>query len=146
MSTQLPDEFFTLPDFISETEDADLRTMYFVLVDRLKKDAESSELSTIQWLLLERIAFNYVVIRWRERKMGTTQGFEHTKYHKDFNTYWLAMTQEWRRILEGSSTDERISLMGQVGQALSQAFVGLHPDVSGPMRDRIAKAFEESGL
>lgn len=140
----LPDDLYSLPSVIT---DADLREWFEVIVAKLRDDAAGTSMCTIQELLLERIAYNYVVLRWKEREKGPNGGFEHSKYHKDYNTFWLAMTQEFMRNIRGDKdADVKEQVLRKVGVALSSAFDGLHEDVAGPMKERIASALEGVGL
>lgn len=145
--TELPDSLYTLPDFV---EDPELRLLYEVIVVNLQRDAAHVQMGTIQKLLIERIAYNYIVLRWREQQLhtqSTVGGFEHSKYAKDYNTFWLSMTQEFNRTVRGDAdANAREEILSKVGQAIKDAFDGLHPDVADPMRQRVADALEAAGL
>lgn len=144
----LPGVFHKLPDFLTQGDKhKDLVEMHAVLLKRLQDESIGVGLTTIQQLLLERIAFNYVIVRWRETTMGSDTGFENAKHHKDFNTYWLSMTQEWHRVLQSKTSDHvRHALLEAVGSAMSKAFEGLHEDVALPLKERFASAFADMGL
>lgn len=116
------DAAFTLPDNI---DDADLRELYDVLVVRMRREAEGLAMNTVQILLIERIAYNYVVMRHRERRPTTGPGATaNTRDHKDFNTFWLSMTQEFNRQLNVAKTDIRKQVinefMTKVGSSLAR--------------------------
>jgi hypothetical protein len=110
------DGAFTLPDDIA---DADLRSLYEIVVARMRKEAADLPMNTVQQLLIERIAYNYVVLRSKER--GNLGGFNSTSVQKDFNTFWLSMTQEFNRMLLKSETmngSERKALLREVQQTI----------------------------
>ncbi len=88
------DAAFELPDVI---DDPKLRELYEVLVHRMREEARHLPMNTVQQLLIERIATNYIVLRYKER--GELGGFGSTSVQKDFNTFWLSMTQEFNRML-----------------------------------------------
>lgn len=110
------DTAFTLPDHI---EDAKLRELYEVLVIRMRAEAADLPMNTVQQLLIERIAYNYIVMREKER--GALGGFNNTNSQRDFNTFWLSMTQEFNRMLtkaEVMSGQERKALLREVQQLI----------------------------
>jgi hypothetical protein len=110
------DAAFTLPDHI---EDVKLRELYEVLVNRMRAEAADLPMNTVQQLLIERIAYNYIVMREKER--GALGGFHNTNSQKDFNTFWLSMTQEFNRMLtkaEVMSGQERKALLREVQQLI----------------------------
>lgn len=88
------DTAFSLPENI---EDPKLRELYEVLVSRMRKEAEGLAMNTVQQLLIERIAYNYIVMRSREA--GDLGGFNTASVAKEFNSFWLSMTQEFNRLL-----------------------------------------------
>lgn len=143
---ELPDSLYTLPDFVTNS---DLRELYEVIIARMREEVAHVKLNTIQQLLVERIAYNYIVLRWREvqTSKNLTAGFEHSKYAKDYNTFWLDMTREFNRLVKGDDEDStKRELVDKIGQAISSAFDGLHPDVANPLKVRLAEAFQTVGL
>lgn len=140
---------YSLPNIIREDPTCeDLVELYEVIVARLRAEAASTRMNTIQELLLERIATNYVILRYRERVAAGEGGFEHTTAAKDFNSFWLAMTREFNHVLRADGLDEaeRDSLVQRVGGAIASALDELHPDVAGPLRQRFAEALQNIGL
>lgn len=108
------DAAFTLP---ASLEDTQLRALYEVLVHRMRKEAENLPMNTVQQLLIERIAYNYIVMRSREN--GEFGGFTNANAQKDFNTFWLSMTQEFNRMLgkaEMMGGNERKTLLREIQQ------------------------------
>lgn len=112
------DDAFHLPENI---EDERLRGLYEVLVARMRSEASELPMNTVQQLLIERIAYNYIVLRDREN--GAMGGFATANAQKDFNTFWLSMTQEFNRMLcksETMSGSERKALLREVQQLILQ--------------------------
>lgn len=112
------DAAFELPDFV---EDEKLRGLYEVLVYRMRKEARNLPMNTVQQLLIERIAFNYIIMRLRER--GEMGGFATANASKDFNAFWLSMTQEFNRMLGKSDSmggNERRELLKDIQQLILQ--------------------------
>lgn len=136
------DAAFTLPDVV---EDTALRALYEVLVHRMRKEAENLPMNTVQQLLIERIAFNYIVLRSKER--GEFGGFASTNVQKDFNAFWLSMTQEFNRMLgktEAMNGNERKSLLREIQQlilATVNASVN-DPRTRADLLQNMAAAFE----
>lgn len=113
------DAAFTLPETV---EDVQLRGLYEVLVHRMRKEAENLPMNTVQQLLIERIAYNYIVMRSRER--GELGGFVNSNSQKDFNAFWLSMTQEFNRMLSKTETlggNERKALLREIQQHVLSA-------------------------
>lgn len=121
------DEAFHLPENIEDTR---LRTLYEVLVHRMRTEAKGLPMTTVQQLLIERIAYNYVVMRDREN--GHHGGFQSSTSAKDFNTFWLSMTQEFNRMLtkqETMSGNERKTLLKDIQQTI---FATINKSVQDP--------------
>lgn len=100
-------------------EDLAMKDLYEVLVARMRKEAQDLPMNTVQQLLIERIAYNYIVMRSKER--GDQGGFTTTAAQKDFNTFWLSMTQEFNRMLtksESMNGSERKALLREVQQLI----------------------------
>lgn len=112
------DAAFTLPELV---EDARLRSLYEVLVQRMRKEAEQLPMNTVQQLLIERIAYNYIIMRAREN--GDFGGTGTPSAQKEFNAFWLSMTQEFNRMLskaEQIGGHERKNLLREIQQIILQ--------------------------
>ncbi len=136
------DGAFTLPDSVDNPQ---LRALYEVLVHRMRKEAKDLPMNTVQQLLIERIAFNYIVLRAREA--GELGGFTTAAGQKDYNTFWLSMTQEFNRMLTKTETlsgNERKVLLKQVQQLILQAVnSSVHdPKTRSDLLSNMAAAFE----
>lgn len=110
------DAAFTLPDHI---DDIRMRELYEILISRMREEAKDLPMNTVQQLLIERIAYNYIVMREKER--GLLGGFATTNSQRDFNSFWLSMTQEFNRMLtktEVMTGQERKALLREVQQLI----------------------------
>lgn len=140
------DGVFELPDGV--VEDQDLRTMYEVLVARMRREAEHLPMNTVQQLLIERIAMNYIVLRQKERNpIGSKEGFAHATVQKDFNTFWLSMTKEFNALLGRTDVAMRDAILGEVRDLILRTLAQV-PDseVREDIKARFAMAFEQNGL
>ena len=110
------DAAFHLPESV---EDDRLRALYEVIVHRMREEAKDLPMNTVQQLLIERIANNYVGMRAREN--GDLGGFATANAQKDYNTFWLSMTQEFNRMLCKTETlngSERKNLLKEIQQLI----------------------------
>lgn len=141
------DGVFTLPPGLVESDE--LRHMWEVIVSRMRKEAVHLPMNTVQMLLIERIATNYVILREKENMpLGHSQGFAHATVQKDFNTFWLTMTKEFNALLGRTDTAVRRQAMGEVRDILLSVLEEV--PVSGLSRAELQKKivlkFQEAGL
>lgn len=112
----LPPEMYTLPAEFGD----DLQITYDVIVHNLRLEAQHLDLTTVQELLVERIAFNYCALRHRER----TDGFTHEAAQRQLNSFWLDMTKEFNRLIQQNRQSDRdalvIKVAGIVRDVISQ--------------------------
>ncbi len=135
------DMFFTLPEWIDSFE---LRSGYEIIVARMRKEAEHVPLNTIQNLLIERVAFNYVALKYMEKTMvGEAGGFESTDVLKNWNTYWLKMTAEFNNLLVRFKPDDRKAVIGQVKDIIITVLNTIEDDtVRISVLTRLGRAFD----
>jgi len=138
------DEVFTLPDNVPEK----WKGVYEVLVVRLRREAAMLSMSTINLLLIERIAYNYVVLRTKEAIPAGSQGaFSHATQQKEFNSFWLAMTQEFNRQTRQVDAQFRENTLKAVAKAVRSVLADIpDTDLRSQLTDRLAHEFEEVGL
>lgn len=108
-------EAFRLPE--SVLSDDSLVTLHANIVTRLRREAAGMPMNTVQQLLLERIAMNYVVLKQKER----TGGFTTPAQQKDFNTFWLSMTQEFNKLLMANEDKRREAMLMEIQSIVVQA-------------------------
>lgn len=139
------DAAFELPDIVIDPK---LRMLYEVLVHRMRKEAEHLPMSTVQMLLIERIAFNYVVLRSKER--GELGGFNNSSIQKDYNTFWLSMTSEFNRMLgkvEGIGTADRKAVLKDVQQIIMGVLGTINDTrLRTELMEKMAAAFDARGI
>jgi len=145
MSLDNLDGAFELPE---EINDPKLRELYEVLVFRMRNEAKHLPMNTVQQLLIERIAYNYIVLRSKER--GSLGGFNNSNIQKDFNTFWLSMTQEFNRMLgktDPMSSVERKTLMREMQEIIMSTVSTISdPRVRADVLEKMAAAFETAGI
>lgn len=110
------DGAFHLSETITDTR---WRSLFEVLIFRMRQEAADLPMNTVQQLLIERIARNYIELRMRED--GELDGFSSASAQKEFNTFWLSMTQEFNKMLtkqETLSGNERKTLLREVQQTI----------------------------
>lgn len=139
------DKLFTLPELI---DDQVLRDSYEVIVARMRREAGHIQMNTIQQLLMERIALNYIVLRYRESKpVGAEQGFTHAGVQKDFNTFWLTMTREFNELLARFRPSDKDAVMGLVKQAVEEILATVEDGaIRNDLAQRFVNTFKREGL
>lgn len=139
------DDAFSLPDVVTDEK---LRALYEVLVHRMRSEARHLPMTTVQLLLIERIAANYVILRAKER--GELGGFGSSSVQKDYNTFWLSMTAEFNRMLgkaEPLNGAERKALLKDMQQIIVSTIATVpDPKVRTDLLERMAAAFETAGI
>lgn len=108
---------FELPAWLNEENAQGLRELHSAIVSRLRSEARGMPMNTVQQLLLERIAYNYVVLKFKEE----TNGFTTATQQKDFNTWWLSMTQEFNKLLMANQDKMREALLLEVQRVTTEA-------------------------
>lgn len=119
----IPDDLSPAFD-LTFTEDVpeDLVTLHGAIVARLRREAAGLPMNTTQTLLLERIAHNYIVLRMKERSGGFTTPAQ----QKDFNTFWLSMTQEFNRLLMNNQDKMREALLLEISSIVMGGLDMIH--------------------
>lgn len=102
------DDAFTLPEPYSTDERA-LR-WHTEIVDRMRREAAGIPMNTAQILLMERIAFFYVVNKYKEWNEGGVSGRE----LKDMNSAFLSMLDTFNRLLEKHNDKVAKENMGKI--------------------------------
>jgi hypothetical protein len=141
------DGFFTLPAWVTRRE---LREGYEAIVSRMRRECMHVPMNTVQQLLIERIAFNYIILKQREAaRMGTERGFADPDAIKDFNTFWLKMTAEFNNLLVKFKPSDKEAVMAQVRGAVEEIMATLppeHHELRNELMYRFVKTFERAGL
>lgn len=96
---------FRLP----EDWDGELADLHQQIVQRMRREAAGLPMNTVQQLLMERIATSYVQAKMREETGVLTM-----KDIKDQNAAWLAMTQEFNKLLQSGQDKLREALFAEI--------------------------------
>jgi hypothetical protein len=136
---------FTLPDNIT---DENLRKLYEILVVRMRRESAHLPMNTVQQLLIERIAYNYIVMRYKEAAVSPENGgFQHATQQKEYNTFWLSMTQEFNKQLKTVDVDFRAQVMKAMAVAVADVLREIEdPILQSRLRMKIADSLEREGL
>lgn len=140
------DAAFELPEIIADPK---LRGLYEVLVHRMRTEAEHLPMNTVQQLLIERIAYNYIVLRSKER--GELGGFATAAVQKDYNTFWLSMTAEFNRMLgkvDPMTANDRKALLREVQHIILNTVQATtaDPKVRSALLENLASAFDHAKI
>lgn len=131
---------FTLPRIVAEDET--LASLYDTMVARLRREAQGIPMNTVQQLLIERIASFYVQIKHKENTGTFTMNQQ-----KEFNSYWLSLTQEFNRLLQASDDKLREALLTDIQRIVSEALeVITDPEERRTVRRQLAGGFAEINL
>jgi len=110
------DDIFTLPPHIAE--DPQIARWHDEQVRKLRADAAGVPMSSVQEMLLERIAYTYADMRYKER----TQPNRSSRDRRDDNAAFMTMTDSFNRLLE-KHNDKRVNdMLVQVQDILLEAF------------------------
>jgi hypothetical protein len=139
------DRAFTLPEWMT---DENLREVYEVIVARMRREAAHIPMNTVQQLLIERIALNYIIMKFREgRPLGDEQGFQHAGVIKDWNTFWLASTREFADLMLKFRPSDKEAVLTQVRDVLTEV-LGTIDDAAlrSDLLRRFVSTFDRAGL
>ncbi len=105
---------FRLPENIAE--DLEMAAIHQEIVTRMRREAAGIPMNTVQQLLMERIATSYVQAKMREESGQLT-----LRDIKDQNASWLAMTQEFNKLLQSSQDKLRDALFTEIQNVITSA-------------------------
>jgi hypothetical protein len=122
--------------------------LYQVLVNRMRLEAGHLQMNTVQLLLIERIAANYIELRVRESAgEDDPMSFTSTAELRSFNNFWLAMTKEFNTNLRAASENSPAALLDKVSQVFQAALSEISDrDLQKQVRDRMINDFRQIGL
>lgn len=138
------DDAFTLPEQI--LNNSRLHRLYEVVVNRMRQESQGVPMNTIQTLLMERIAYNYIVMKAREQGIIETQ--MSAAAQKDLQTWWLAMTAQFNKQLNKATEQEfkdkiLLEVVNVIGNVLSKIE---DPKLRKKLRDEMMAGFETAGI
>lgn len=104
----LEDMLFSLPRHIMADER--YRALYEEISLRLRTEAMGIPMTTMQTILIERLATKYVIIRYKEEN-GWGEGIN---TEKDANAQWSDLMKEWNRLLAAGHEQLRDALLAKM--------------------------------
>lgn len=139
------DALFSLPEWVDKQ---DLRNAYETIVARMRRECAHVPMNTVQQLLVERVAFNYITLRHREHlPLGDPQGFGDARVLRDWNTYWLSCTQEFNGLLVKFKPSDREAIMTMVRGAVAEILATVEDKgLRNDLVERFVSTFERQGL
>lgn len=128
---------FELPEYLKD--EPQYASMYVSIIERLRREANGLPMSTVQQLLLERIASFYTTMKHKEN----TGGFTHPSQQKEFMAFWLSMTQEFNKILMAGADHRREALMKEIQAIVSNILESItDPDEKRSVRKMLKDQFD----
>jgi hypothetical protein len=137
------DGAFTLPQWV--TEDDRLHRLYEVIVARMRRESEGVPMNTIQTLLMERIALNYIVMKAREQgNLGQVS----VAAQKDHQTWWLAMTSQFNKQLNKATEQEyKDKILREVTNVIVSVLSKVEdPKLKLQLKNDLMAGFETAGI
>lgn len=98
-----------LPEEVPE----DLRAMHDELMTRMRNEARTVSMGTIQLLLIDRITYWFTMMKLGERNRETS-----IREAKDMLDFWLKATTEFNRMLQASESKSRTTVLVEVQNIL----------------------------
>ncbi len=136
---------FELP---ANVTDVKLRKLFYVLVGRMRKEAAHIPMNTVQLLLIERIAYNYIIMRSKEAANTPQEGaFSHATQQKEYNTFWLSMTQEFNKQVRATDAETKAQMMRVMAGVVADVLREIEdPVLQSKLRIRISDGMQQQGL
>lgn len=134
------DRAFNLPEILQG--DRELVDLYESIVLNLRTEARGIPMNTVQTLLLERIAFNYVLLKRGEREGDLTPN-----QVKDLTKFWLDMTTEFNKQLAAGHEKLREALLLSISDMVVEKIgVVKDPEIHRTLLRELSEGFAEMGL
>lgn len=105
---------FALPPNLPES----LKELHAEILTSLRNEAKTVSMQTTQKMLMERIAYFYVAMKWREIDAEIPMSLKENKEMLDF---WLKMLVEFNKLLVASESKSRTTLLVEVQNVLRQS-------------------------
>lgn len=138
------DDAFNLPEAI--LNNSRLHRLYEVIVSRMRQESEGVPMNTIQTLLMERIAYNYIVMKAREQ--GVIANQMSMAAQKDLQTWWLAMTAQFNKQLNKATEQEfKDKILREVVNVIGNVLSKVEdPKLKAQLKNEIMAGFENAGI
>ena len=105
---------FALPDNLPQN----LRDLHAEILASLRNEARAVSMQTTQKMLMERMTYFYVAMKWRELEAEVPMSLKEQKEMLDF---WLKMIVEFNKLLTASESKSRTTLLVEVQNVLRQS-------------------------
>lgn len=105
---------YTLPGDFPES----LRVLHTEILTRLRNESRAVPMNTVQTMLVERMAYFYVAMKYRE--MTAEIPFS-LKEQKEMSDFWLKMTDVFLKGIATSESKSRTTLLVEVQNILRQS-------------------------
>lgn len=137
------DDAFTLPPELVDSPR--LNRLYEVIVARMRRESEGVPMNTIQTLLMERIALNYIVMKAREQGLLNPLS---AAAQKDHQTWWLAMTAQFNKQLNKATEQEyKEKLLREVTNVIISVLSKVEdPKLKVQLKNDLMAGFEAAGI
>lgn len=136
--TELPDNMWELPSIVT---DSALRDLHSILVRGLRRDAAHLPTGTLQAMQLERIAYYYIFIRWRDMKNSWLNDRDRSATYK----LWRDLSADFCSVAYGNKISPE-ALHGIVAthtaKVVAHVLRTLPSDQSRPLYAKFAAALE----
>lgn len=145
MSTHDPEleALFNLPETVVQNQE--IRTLYFVLAERFRSEAEQSGLGIRGYILAERLAFTYITLRQKE--WGLSRGFVGNSQQVQMNKLYLEYTREFALSTKDAQGKQSTELMEKFKDViLKTVSEEKDPKARAAWAARFVSAFEEANL
>lgn len=139
-------------------EDPGLREFYPTLIAQMRYDAAQHGIANaVEMLMIERVAFEYVWMRDRERlgigvnginpaNPEEAPGFTHERSWRDTIAQWYDAARSLQRAMAKEAPDPgfvRDQALREAGVIISQVLDANYPDVAEEMKEKFADAFDQ---
>lgn len=138
-----PDGFaraFRVPPQIAADEE--LAALYDNIIASLRREALGLPMNTVQIITLERIASQYVLMKWREEN-GM---FAKAEDNRAANAQWLAATAEFNKQLQANRDQMRDALLASIQKIVVETIDLVEdPEVRRLLKRTASERFAELG-
>lgn len=123
--------------------DEEYRELFSSIVERLRMESAGLPMTTVQELLLERIAFNYVMMKYKEDSNTYTRPNE----SKELQSFWLGMTAEFNKVMNAGHDKLRDKLLQDVERLVMDAIKAVKsPEDRKAIQQVLYEGFAKMGL
>lgn len=128
----LPSSFWESTSF---TADPELGALHSAIVSRLRQ--ESPDADTLELMMMERVCFLYLYMRFYESESGTKLSM--SREYKEILQTWIKFAADLRamRMKAEEIQSVRLAIVSEVSSALKKALDGLDPHISAAVQTKL---------